>query len=138
VATSTSSIDPTISCKLAQLRSSQPIITQAEKLVYSLYTNTGQCIGGWGNNAPLVPDPRPQDFILRHRAMRTLFYEDLGINQCVQGFLVIVLMLENSDVIRSMTAHMQSLFTEASFLSWDPAKFTHCCMVTYLEDGIYS
>jgi hypothetical protein len=47
-------------------------------------------------------------------------------------------MQENSVVIRSMIAHMQSLFTEASFSGWDPAKFAHGCMLTDLEDGIYS
>jgi hypothetical protein len=70
--------------------------------------------------------------------MRTLSYKDLSIYQWVQGFLAIVLMQENFEVIRSMIAHMQSLFTEASFSSWDPAKFAHGCMLTDLEDGIYS
>jgi hypothetical protein len=47
-------------------------------------------------------------------------------------------MQENSEVIRSMISHMQSLFTEASFCSWDPAKFAHGCVLTDLEDGFYS
>jgi hypothetical protein len=47
-------------------------------------------------------------------------------------------MQENSDVIRSMISHMQSLFTEASFSGWDSAKFAHGCVLTDLEDGIYS
>jgi hypothetical protein len=47
-------------------------------------------------------------------------------------------MQENSEVIRSMISHMQSLFTEASFSGWDPAKFAHSCVLTDLEDGIYS
>jgi hypothetical protein len=37
-----------------------------------------------------------------------------------------------------MISHMQSLFTEASFSGWDPAKFAHGCVLTDLEDGIYS
>jgi hypothetical protein len=67
--------------------------------------------------------------------MRALSYEDLSIYQWVQGFLSIVLMQE---VIRSMISHMQSLFTEASFSGWDPAKFAHGCVLTDLENGIYS
>jgi hypothetical protein len=47
-------------------------------------------------------------------------------------------MQENSDVIHSMISHMQSLFTEASFSGWDPVKFAHGCVLTDLEDGIYS
>jgi hypothetical protein len=70
--------------------------------------------------------------------MRALSYEDLSIYQWVQGFLAIVLMQDNSEVIRSMISHMQSLFTEASFSGWDPAKFAHGCVLTDLEDGIYS
>jgi hypothetical protein len=70
--------------------------------------------------------------------MSALSYEDLSIYQWVQGFLAIVWMQENDEVIRSMISHMQPLFTEASFSGRDPAKFAHGCVLTDLEDGIYS
>jgi hypothetical protein len=136
-----SSVPPSLN----QMRSSDALVSQEEKLVNSMDVTQGQSNSkvlkrGWtrhgGDNAPRVPTPWPQDFVLGHGAMRALSYEDLSVYQWVQGYLSIAQM-QGIETLRAMVAHMQALFTEASFAGWDPAKFAHGCVLTDLEDGMY-
>jgi hypothetical protein len=77
---------------------------------------------GWarpgGDNAPRIPIPWPQDFIIGQGRKPRLLFDELDIHQFVQGAILIIEREEDLPTVRAMLAQLRATMQDACPISW--------------------
>jgi hypothetical protein len=91
-----------------------------------------------GENSPIIQIPWLHDYVLGLGEKRRLHYNDLSWAQFLQGFATIMEREPNNVVVRSMISYLKTWAMEANCLGFEHAKYSHACIATDMEDGLYT
>jgi hypothetical protein len=131
---------------LAQMRQDPSMCSQANGLVDKIEASS---LGAYGlsrylkrgfaragvEDAPLVPTPWPQDFVIGYGEKQRLHYNDLDLFQWAQGFLTIIAREPKVEIKNLMLEHLRELFHDAQFHGWEAVKYAHSVILSSLEYG---
>jgi hypothetical protein len=133
---------------LNQLRQDPTMMAQANRMVERVeaaslgangYNNKSLKRGvarAGGEDAPLVPTPWPQDFVIGYGDKQRLFYSDLDLFQWVHGFITIIAREPNLEIKNLMLEHFRELFHDAQFHGWEVVKYAHSVILSNIEYGV--
>jgi hypothetical protein len=137
------SVNPSsVAPSLNNLRTSDALVSQVEKLVNSLDVTQGQSNNKarvdstWGRQHSLGPHPVAPGLCTGSQGHEGSLIRG---SQCLTAGSRLSFYRSNAgmDTLSAMITHMKALFAEASFSGWGPGKFAHGWVSTDLEDGMY-
>jgi hypothetical protein len=97
---------------------------------------------GWakpgGENAPRIPIPWPQDFIIGQGRKPRLLFDELDIHQFVQGAIAIIEREDDLVTVRAMLAQLRATMRDSQYHGFESARYAYGTILSLLEDGTMS